>query len=57
MVLRAGHVNDKRLKLHVHLSVDYWPIWQFFRWIIPWSPLGNSALNGVRNQSADLVAL
>jgi len=53
----ARHVNNERVKFRVHWSVDYWPIWQFFRWIIPWSPLGNSALNGVSNQSTDLVAL
>jgi|SRR6516164_7637704 hypothetical protein len=55
--LHARDVNNERVKFRVHWSVDYWPISQFFRWIIPWSPLGNSALNGMRNQSTDLVAL
>ena len=53
-VLRAGDIINKRVNFHVRLSVDYWPIWQFSRWIISWSPLGNSAFNGMRNSNVVL---
>jgi hypothetical protein len=56
-VPRTRFFNNEGIKFRLHRSADDGPIRQFLRRFIPWSPLCNSALQRVRNQSTDFFAL
>src|SRR6516164_1261540 len=53
---RSRHFNNEGFKVFLW-SVDYWLIWQLFRWFIPWSSRLNSTRKSLRDQFADFLSL
>src|SRR5262249_4672853 len=55
-ISRTRHFNDKAFKF-IFRSVNYWLIWQFLRWLIPWPPLFNSTRKSLCDQYTDFLSL
>src|SRR6516162_220886 len=53
---RSRHFNNECFKVFLW-SVDYWLIWQLFRWFIPWSLRFNSTRKSLGDQFADFLTL
>ena len=53
---RSRHFNNESFKVLLW-SVDYWLIWQLFRWFIPRSSGFNSTRKSLRDQFADFLSL